>query len=153
MGKVRHPIYSNSSEVKCGTQPETGINITRCCVNSYIITSAPVKSVTHWSFWWCVYAATSRVQIKGGTYAKGNESFSFGGYEVPSEPSEPTGKPKCFLLKPRLLLMYFLQRWSFRVEFLGTVDYSLPLEYMLHWHSQRRLRIGCSWPSVWTTLD
>jgi len=66
MGRVRHPIYySNRGEVKCGYRPKKGINIARRCVNGYSITSAPAKSVTHVSFWWCVYRAHSN----GGEYA------------------------------------------------------------------------------------
>jgi len=39
----------NDSAV-CGYRPKKGINIARCCVNSYSITAAPAKSVTHMSF-------------------------------------------------------------------------------------------------------
>jgi hypothetical protein len=50
MGRVWHPICSNSGEVKCGTQSEKVINITRHSLNGYSITAAPVKSVTQVSF-------------------------------------------------------------------------------------------------------
>jgi len=50
MGRVRHPIYSNSGEVKCGYRQKKDINIARRCVNGYRITVAPAKSVTHVSF-------------------------------------------------------------------------------------------------------
>jgi len=56
----------NESAV-CGYRPEKGINIARHCVNSYRITAAPANSVTHVSFWWCVYRAHSNV----GKYATG----------------------------------------------------------------------------------
>jgi len=108
MGRVRHPIYSNSGEVKCGYQLKKGINIARRCVNGYSITAAPVQSVTNMSFWWCVYQA----QSNGGEYAmgpiawaKGSVWFSIRGYKVPSEPSEPSGTPRCFRWKLGLLLM------------------------------------------------
>ena len=39
----------------CVYRPKKGINIARHCVNGYSITAAPVTSVTHLSFWWCVY--------------------------------------------------------------------------------------------------
>jgi hypothetical protein len=54
MGRVRHQIYSNSREAKCGTWPEKGLNITRHCVNGYSKTATPGKSVTHVSFGWCI---------------------------------------------------------------------------------------------------
>jgi len=54
MGQVPHLIYSNSGGVKCGYRPKKGINIARLWVNSYSITPAPAKSVTHMSFWWCL---------------------------------------------------------------------------------------------------
>ena len=47
MGKVRHPIYSNSGDVNSGTRPEKGINIARRCINGYSITAAPANSVPH----------------------------------------------------------------------------------------------------------
>jgi len=50
MGRVRHPIFSNSGEVTFGPRLEQGINIARLCVNGCSITAAPVKSVTHVSF-------------------------------------------------------------------------------------------------------
>jgi len=65
MGRVRHPIYCNSGDVKCGDRPKKGINIARRCVNGYSRTAAPPKSVTHMSFWWCVYQAQRNV----GEYA------------------------------------------------------------------------------------
>jgi len=108
MRRVRHPIYSNSGEVKCSNRPKKGINIARHCVNGYSITAAPVKSVIHVSFWWCVYQAYSN----GGEYATrpvswatGSGYFSIRGYEVPSEPSEPSGTPGCVRRKLGLLLM------------------------------------------------
>ena len=45
-----------------------GINIARRCVNGYSITAAPMQSVTHMSFGWCVYQA----QSNGGEYATGS---------------------------------------------------------------------------------
>jgi len=39
-------------------------------------------------------------------WATGSVLFSVRGYEVPSEPSEPSGTPGCFRRKPGLLLMY-----------------------------------------------
>jgi len=57
MGRVWHQIYSNSGQVKCGTWQEKGINIARHCVNGSSMTSAPERSVTHLSFWWCVYVS------------------------------------------------------------------------------------------------
>jgi hypothetical protein len=109
MGRVRHPIYySNSGEVKCSYRPKKGINIARYCVNGYSITAAHANSLTHVSFCWWVYRAHSN----GGEYATrpvawatGSVKFSVRGYEVPSEPSEPSGTPGCFRLKLGLLLM------------------------------------------------
>jgi len=46
-GRVRDPIHSNSGEVECGYRPKKGIKIARCVVDSYSITAAPAKSVTH----------------------------------------------------------------------------------------------------------
>jgi len=68
-GSIRHLIYSNTRQVKCGTRPEQGINIATCCVNGCYITAMPAKSVTHVLFWWCIYATTFRVQSKGGICA------------------------------------------------------------------------------------
>jgi len=103
MGKGRHPIYSNSGDAKCGTQPENGINIARHCVHGYSITAAPANSVTHVSFRWCVYVTTFRAQSTGDKYAMwpvawGMESTEFSRipYEVPSELSEPSGTHSCF---------------------------------------------------------
>jgi hypothetical protein len=50
MENVRHPIYSDSGEVRGGTRPEKGINFSRLWVNGYSITAAPAKSVTRVSF-------------------------------------------------------------------------------------------------------
>jgi len=47
MGRVLHLIYRNGGDVQCGTQPEKGINITRCCVNGYNITAGPMKSLRY----------------------------------------------------------------------------------------------------------
>jgi len=38
--RVRHPINSNSGEVKCWTRPVNGINSARCWVNSYNVSGA-----------------------------------------------------------------------------------------------------------------
>jgi len=46
IGRVEHPIYSNSGEVKCGYLPKNGINIATPCVNVYSVTVAPAKSET-----------------------------------------------------------------------------------------------------------
>ena len=108
MGRVRHPIYySNSGEVRCGYRPKKGINIARHCVNGYSITADPAKSVTHLSFRWCVY----RAHCNGGEYATrpvawatGSVEISVRGYEVQSEPSAPSGTPRCFKRKLGLLL-------------------------------------------------
>jgi len=59
----------------CGYRPKKGINITRRCVNGYSITAAPAKSVTHLSFWWCVYQAHSN----GGKYATRPVAWAMGG--------------------------------------------------------------------------
>jgi len=110
---VRHPIYSNSREVKCCTQPEQGINIARQYVTGCSITAAPAKSVTHMLFWWCIYVTTSRGQSTGGKYSTRPVSwapriviFSVTVMEVRSEPSEPSGTLECFRWKLELLLMY-----------------------------------------------
>jgi len=105
---VWHPIYSNSGEKKCDYRPKRGINIPRGCVNGYSITAAPANSVTHGSFWWCVYQAHSiggEYATRPVAWAPGTVSFSVRGYEVPSEPSEPSGTPVCFRRKLGLLLM------------------------------------------------
>jgi len=72
MGRVWHPRYSNSGEVKCGTRPENGVNCARHCVNSCSITTAPAKSITHRLFGWCIYITTFCMQRKRGTYAMGS---------------------------------------------------------------------------------
>jgi len=126
MGRVRHPIFSNGGEVKCGYWPKTGINITRRCVNSYSVTAAPAKSVTHVLFWWCVYQAQSH----GGddvtrpvAWPTGNVKFSVRGYKVPSEPSEPSGTPGCFRRKLGLLLMYIM---LYSIKLPNALDCTLP---------------------------
>jgi len=109
MGRVRHPIYSNSTEVKCGYRPKKGINIARRCVNGYSITAAPARSVTHVVFWWRVYQAQSnrsKYAMWPVTWATGSVYFSIRGYEVPSEPSELSGTPGCVRWKLGLLLMH-----------------------------------------------
>jgi len=104
MGRVQHPIYTNSGEVKCGTRPEKGINILRRWVNCFSITAAPVNTVTHVSFWWCIYDTTKyRRYVCNAT---GSELFSVPVYEVPSEPSERSGTPGCFWRKLWSLLMW-----------------------------------------------
>jgi len=123
MGRVRHPIYGNSGEVKCGYQPKKGINIARRCVNGYSITAAPAKSVTHVLFWWCVNWAHS----DGGEYATrpvawatGRVRFSVKGYEVPSEPSEPSGTAGCFRRNLGLLLMQVMAPRTHRLDEIGS---------------------------------
>jgi len=69
MGKVWHPIYSNSTEVKCRTWLEKGRDIARHCVNCSSITAAHAKSVTHVMFCRCVSVTTFSEQSKRGTYA------------------------------------------------------------------------------------
>jgi len=69
MGRVQHPIYSNSGEVKCGYRPKNSIKIARRCVNGYSITAAPAKGVAHVSFQWCVYVTTFQAESNGGKYA------------------------------------------------------------------------------------
>jgi hypothetical protein len=46
IGRVQHPIESNCREVKCGTQPEKGINTAGHFVNGYSITAAAARSIT-----------------------------------------------------------------------------------------------------------
>jgi hypothetical protein len=77
-------------------------------MNGYSITAATVKSVTPVSFRRCIYQAHSN----GGEYtmrpiawATGSVQFSVRGYEVPSEPSEPSVTPGCLKRKLVLLLM------------------------------------------------
>jgi len=41
-------------------------------------------------------------------WATGSMKFSVRGYEVPSEPSEPSGIPGCFRQKVALLLMIYI---------------------------------------------
>jgi len=105
MGKVRHPIYSNSREAECGTWPEKGVNIGRHCVDSYSITAAPARSITHMSFWSCIYVTSFWAQSKGDMHATGSMCFSVRGQEVLSEVSEPTRTPRCLSRKVGLLLM------------------------------------------------
>ena len=50
MRRVQHLINSNSGELQSGYRPKHGMNIARHPVNSYSITAAPEKSVTHVSF-------------------------------------------------------------------------------------------------------
>jgi hypothetical protein len=92
----------------CGYRPKKGINITRLRVNGYSMSAAPAKNITHVSFRWCVH----QVHSNGGKYATRpiawateGIKFSVRGYEVLSEPSEPSGTPGCFRRKPTLLLM------------------------------------------------
>jgi hypothetical protein len=56
-------------------------------------------------FWWYIYVTTFRPQSAGGTCATRGCYFSVRGYDVQSEPSEPTGTPVCFWRKLGLLLM------------------------------------------------
>jgi hypothetical protein len=109
MERVRHPIYSNSGEIKSDYRPKKGINIGRHCVNGYSITAAPTKSVTHVSFWWCAYRAQSNVGKLAPwpvAWVIGCVKFCVRGYEVPSEPSELSRTPRCFRRKQGLLLMH-----------------------------------------------
>jgi hypothetical protein len=73
-GRLRHPIQSNSGEVKCGTWREQRIHIARCCFNRCSISAATAKSVTHVSFWWCGYVTTSHAQSKGGMWVMGHDA-------------------------------------------------------------------------------
>jgi len=114
MGRVWHPIYSNTGEVQCGYRPKKGINIASCCVNGYSITASPANSVTHVSFWWWEY----RAKRNGRKYATqpiaratGSVLFSVRGYEVPSDPSEPSGTPGCFRWNLGLLLIRIVRRF------------------------------------------
>jgi len=113
---VRHRIYRNSGEGKCGTRLEKVINIARHCLNSYSITAATAKSVSHLSFWWLVYVTTFHVQSERCKYAMRPVAwsaeamqFSVRGYEVHSEPSELSGTPGCCQLKLGWLLMILNQ--------------------------------------------
>ena len=130
MGQVRHPIYSNSREVKCGYQPKKGINIAKHCVNSYSINAAPAQSITHMSCWWCVYEAQSNggeYATRPVTWATGSVKFSIRAYKVPSEPSEPSepsGTPGCFRRKLGLLLKQVTRVFRYCVERQGN-QYSM----------------------------
>jgi len=138
MGKVRHPINSNSGEVKCGTQPEKGINIARHRVNSYSITVAHVKSVTHVSFWSGVYLTTFWAERKEGTYGTESVYSSIRWYEAQSEPSELTGTPRCFWRKLGLLLMQqersFLNLNMFAWWMSHSSHQCIQLHNSPHWH-------------------
>jgi len=97
---VWHLIDINRGEITCGTWPEKGIHIGRCCIHSYSITEAPAKLATHVSFWWCIKITTISAESTGDTYpicpmARVTEImyFSVNQYENPLELSEPTGTP------------------------------------------------------------
>jgi hypothetical protein len=109
---VWNPIYSNCGQVKCGHQPKKGINIPSHCGNQYSITGAPVRSVTHVLFWWCIYVTTFRLESNGGKYATRHMAWATGspeicvrGFDVPSETSELSRTTACFKWQLRLLLM------------------------------------------------
>jgi len=136
---VRHPIYSNSGEVKCGYRLKKGINIARCCVNGYSITVAAAKCVTHVSFCGSVYVTTFQAQSDGGiyatrpvTWATGSVYFSVRGNEVQSEPSEPSGTCGYFRRKLGLLLMEVLDEGSS----LLSKDGLPPADYLGNTHFQ-----------------
>jgi hypothetical protein len=86
-----------NGSASCGYQPKKGIVIATRCVNGYRINTAPAKSITHSSLRWCVYVTALSVQCTGGNNPVGRVSFSVRGYEVPTEPSESSGTPVCFL--------------------------------------------------------
>jgi len=115
MGRVRHPIYTNSIEVICGYRPKIHINIARRLANGYSITASPAKSETHVSFWWSLYQAQSnggQWETRPIAWATGSVLFSISRYEVPAELSELSGTPGCFRRTLGSLLMYhFFQQY------------------------------------------
>jgi len=64
-GRVQHPIYSRSREVKYGTWPVKNIYSARHWVNCSNISRAFAKSVTHLLISWYIYVTIFQIQWKG----------------------------------------------------------------------------------------
>jgi len=88
-----HPICRNSREIKCGTRLENGIIISSHFVNGHHTTAATVKSVTHVSFWCCIYFTIFQVQSTLAEFAMWSRWITVGGYEVPSDLLRPSETP------------------------------------------------------------